>query len=369
MQYIQESATPLQALFNLVIFAIVTFLAYKAGCCGYRKYKGLIIFLVILFCLFAFWGADYFHYMEWFIINKGGAGEGHIENVYLYILKFSPTYTIFRLIIWGSAFFLLWKTSTRLKLDNKYFLFLFVICYLLRFSYSRTALGVAILFYGISFLIKPDRNKLFSYIWAFGVVVAAFFFHRSMLFAILPVFLSIVKLRRPYIIIALALFPFVVYVVNNLLYEHIMLNELVADDSTQYSAMQAYMNYDASQSSRSVQGPGMRIMNILQLIPFYVALVYFMFCSYFMKGFEIQDSRYHYILRFYFWIVYIASAFAFQYSVIHLRVMLIAYVPLIVLLAEHKETFGRGRATKLVLITAIFFQIYAILYSSYLTIA
>ena len=67
-----------------------------------------MILTALVFCLFSFWGTDWFHYAEmYFNILYVSGFNTSLESVYTLIAAISPNYLVFRAIIWGSALYLL----------------------------------------------------------------------------------------------------------------------------------------------------------------------------------------------------------------------------------------------------------------------
>ena len=86
---VQESATVLQALFDLVLWAFIPLETKKAYYPLYTlkpSYRRIGIFLILLFCLFPFWGGDYFHYQQaFFFFNRGLCMVGFIPHLVFHI--------------------------------------------------------------------------------------------------------------------------------------------------------------------------------------------------------------------------------------------------------------------------------------------
>ena len=100
-------------LFNIVILLLLFFTLKEAleppHMVSLAKYR-FALFLCVIFCVFSFWGTDWFHYLEKFPMLLSGE-KGHMESIYVWIAQnLSPNYIIFRLIIWGGAFYLFIKT-------------------------------------------------------------------------------------------------------------------------------------------------------------------------------------------------------------------------------------------------------------------
>lgn len=159
--------------------------------------------LMLLFCLFAYWDTDYFSFRVGFYTSL----SDFRDPLYYYLSKISfNSYTIFRFYIWGGALLLLVKTVQRLHINRNMCAFVFSIFFLLIFSYARVSLGMAMYFYGLSFLLVPNKNRtIASYIWGVIFVGCSYFGHRSMLLPILFTPLIFLKFNKYTIAILLAI--------------------------------------------------------------------------------------------------------------------------------------------------------------------
>ena len=117
-------------LFNIFILLLLFFILKEAleppHMVSLAKYR-FALFLCVIFCVFSFWGTDWFHYLEKFPMLQSGE-KGHMEDIYAWIAQnLSPNYIIFRLIIWGGAFFLFIKTLKNLDISIDLALLFFAI--------------------------------------------------------------------------------------------------------------------------------------------------------------------------------------------------------------------------------------------------
>ena len=156
------------------------------------------LFLCLLFYLFPMGGTDFYNYKEW--VETTGYKDIssipqyylHFEKPYYYIINIvNNNYFLFRLVVWGGSLFLYWQTAKRLKIDKSTFAFYLCICIVQLTAVSRVCLAFAIAFYGFSFLAQPIIRKgsnLFSFILGSSIILLSLFFHRSAIFllAILP---------------------------------------------------------------------------------------------------------------------------------------------------------------------------------------
>lgn len=193
----QTEATQNQYIFNFILMNVIFIFAY-----AYRnrnQSKPITWCLILIFLLFAYWDTDYFSFRQMFYTSL----ENFRDPMYYYLsLASFDSYTLFRLIIWGSALLLFKKTTDRYEISPNIAAYVFAIFFLLTFSYARVSLGMAMYFYGLSFLIKPHQtNKYWGFIWGLAFVCCSYFGHRSLLVLIALTPLAIFQLDRKKLLI------------------------------------------------------------------------------------------------------------------------------------------------------------------------
>ena len=214
---VQESATVLQALFDLVLWAFIPLETKKAYYPLYTlkpSYRRIGIFLILLFCLFPFWGGDYFHYQQaFFVFNRGGGLNQ--EPVYGWIYStFSFSYTVVRLCIWGCALFLLTRAYKICTPKFDLAIFLFGALYLHWYSYARASLAMSIILLGLALISSAKENRtLLYYFLGFALLGVSSFFHKSATIGIVAAIFSLFLLnakKRTIFIVALSI-PLIIY--------------------------------------------------------------------------------------------------------------------------------------------------------------
>lgn len=189
---LQHEATQNQYIFNFVLMNIIFLFSYL-----FRKNKRvvpLVWVLIAVFLLFAYWDTDYFSFRQIFYTSL----QGFRDPLYYYLSFVSfDSYTIFRLLIWGSALLLFYKTIKRFSLPLNYSAFIFCVFFLLTFSYARVSLGMAMYFYGVSKLLIPSKNNHWLNL-AIGIffIISSYWGHRSMLVPILLTPLLFIELNK-----------------------------------------------------------------------------------------------------------------------------------------------------------------------------
>ena len=169
-----------------------------------RSSRTILTISLIILTIAAYTRGDFFHYAD-IVQNYKYTGVTHMEAIYEFlIIAFNGNYLLWRIVVWGSALFLLFITFQRLKLDKHIsFLFLFL-AYITILNYSRTALAVAVYFFGLSFIVCPGKRKVLSYIIGILIVSATLLFHDSALALVLCtffVFLPFNKITIPIILL------------------------------------------------------------------------------------------------------------------------------------------------------------------------
>ena len=82
---------------------------------------------------------------------------------------------------------------------------LFVLCYLSRFI-SREQLGIAIMFFGSTYLVRPFKIKSLSYVLGILLIMGSYYFHSSMIVSIAMLIPAIIRVNAKRAVLVLALF-------------------------------------------------------------------------------------------------------------------------------------------------------------------
>lgn len=168
--------------------------------------------LITLFLVFQFTESDYWGYMNLFYDNVDLP-----EPLQNWIRSKFDDFYIWRLAVWGGAFIVFLLIFKRLDLNPRVFFPLFVLCYLPRFI-SREQLGIAIMFLGSTYLLKPIRLKKLSYVLGVLLILVSYFFHNSMVVSIgmlIPAFFRVdIKIARLILILFVPLIFFVNYLLS-----------------------------------------------------------------------------------------------------------------------------------------------------------
>lgn len=158
-----------------------------------RKAKGRSVILyicTIILTIAAYTRGDFFHYAE--VVQTGNNIE-HMESIYIWLTKVvHGNYLLWRLMVFGGALLLYQQIIKRFGLESRLSTFVFLICFILVFNYARASLAFAVYFYGLSYLIKPSRNRILGYVFGIVILTCSQFFHNSaiVLIVLTPIILT-----------------------------------------------------------------------------------------------------------------------------------------------------------------------------------
>lgn len=357
----RESATFGEILFNVLLFSFLLYLSYKGLNIKVKKNRTLFLVAgIILFSVFSFWGSDYFHYLEVFQDSKTSHNIHHLEGVYESIMSWTTSYTLFRFLIWGLAFVLIWLAKKRVNISNEVFLFFFILVFLLRFSYARVSLSLAFLYLGYILIMNEGKKRLLSIIVGIVCIIAAFTFHRSIILVFVALLLSFFMRNVKIIVLSLCFLPVVFYVTGDLLYDYIIVNEVITNEDT-LSAFNTYAQ--VTEGSTLSGGMGEAIGDFLESFSMYFALVVLFYYIHIKKLVNSKEDKL--LFSSYFGVMYIASAFYFVTPMIYFRVLYLAMLPLVFITANIYHVVGRIKLFKYMVSLFILSRTYTLLYSLY----
>ena len=160
--------------------------------------------LIITACI----DGDWFHYGEMvhdYDLTPNATNYG--EPVYFYIINtVNKNYLLFRIIVWGLAFWMTCMAFKRFEINPNIAVFFLIAVFLVKFNYARATLGMASYYLGLSFLLKPRKslshiNWLLAILFLFG----AYVFHHSMLVLIILTITAFLPFDKPVVIMAMAI--------------------------------------------------------------------------------------------------------------------------------------------------------------------
>lgn len=363
-----DESSALLVFIDIIIYFIIYFNFKNSKCFPYRikKNKTFGLFLLLLFCLFSFWGSDWFHYYELFPEIKAGS-DTHLENVYYLIGRISPNYIIFRLIIWGTGLILYAKTISRLEVSNDLCWFVFASSYLIWFSYSRVSLAMAIAFCGFAFIV--GKNRAFqTLLLGVGLILVSFFFHKSSSFAIVCILITLIAQRIPKLTYALLIimFPLLVLYVNSSLSEFMMMS-FDTDSGDINAYMMSGQRYFNGNQNNAV-GMGEMFRNLLERIPYYCTSAFSIFALYKSKIAIPSSIKPFMVLQVI--IVMLSSVLLFSPTAlttgtIYIRFLRFAFIPTSIVLAYLYQSGYANKFIRIIIFLANIGAIYALTYSFY----
>ena len=327
----------------------------------------LAIVLCCIFCLFSFWGTDWFHYQESFPNLKMGY-KISIEDVYVWIAKhLSPNYIFFRLVIWGSALILFLKIIERLSVSKELVLLFFGCIYIVWFSYGRVSLSMALLFYGFSLLNNPFKNKLMSYILGGAIILTSFYFHKSSIFGISATILVVIIQKYPqkFLLLLIVLYPIIIIILRSQI-TLFLLSDIAYSDNNLSDYMlsgQGYMNNDIIN-----RGVGAKLQTLLEGIPYFlIAFIGFKVLRSKLKQSIPYDIRSFVLLQII--IVVFSSVFAFDLgantNLFYIRFLRFGGIPTAIVMAYLYQNRLYWKITRITVFIAALSMSYTLLYSFY----
>lgn len=325
---------------------------------------GIGCFVCLLFCLFSFWGTDWFHYNETFFWVKEGL-HTHLEDIYIWIIQcLSPNYLVFRLIVWGLALYLFYRIIKVMPVSDGLALFLFSSIYIIWFAYARVSLAMAMAFYGYALIVKNKPN-LVSVVLGAAILLASYFFHKSSSFVIAVAIFALLLKKYPRYAIYIVLLSFPAIIIGANMGISDFMGSNVDTDSTmgEYMASgQHYMNTDST-----VGGIGAIIQILLERGPYYLT-AYLSVKMLNTKNMTIpKDIQAFMLLQIL--IVIFASVFAFNLGAntdtLYGRFIRFGIIPTPIVLAYLYQSGYQSKKVKFTVYVAVLGTVYALLYSFY----
>lgn len=236
---------------------------------------GLAYILFALLCLFSFYDTDWFHYQEIMSILKQSRFieyglDTNMEPGYISIAEsVGYKYIPFRAIVWGASLLSFIYTIKRYNLNAARSL-LFILPFVIIFTYARVTLTMALAFFAFSFIVKPIKNrKIISYTLALSVLcIVLLYLHKSAII-LLPVFvLSLFHFNKKSIYTILPILILIILSMNLVIGYY---NTFLGDVNAEY--LDRYM-----EESTSEQGIGEKVYRFMSSTPFYLIALYIINC-------------------------------------------------------------------------------------------
>lgn len=349
----------------LIVFGLVTLLKPKLT--HKAANTNLIIYysLILVFCLFSFWGQDWFGYLSTYeYYHNNNDDSSHLEPFYLYLIQgHTINYLHFRLIVWGTALLFVFLAVKRLKLNMNIATYFFVITTLIWFSYGRVSLSMSIMMYGATWL-TTDKSKFSAkhLVIALLLIFLSCFFHKSAIWGAAIILLSYIFLfiPRASLTILLILFPVLLYFSSGLgTYFLDLEGSEEAFDSI--SSAQFYL-----QDDKSMLGMGARIAKLLEWIPKFIA-------AYLCYKFIRRGTHSPNLIKLFCIIVFVncllSSIFLFNIGlntdVVYSRFQRFGIIPMFIVLAYMYENCIMKKEIKYLTSLILASTFYSLIYSAY----
>lgn len=321
-------------------------------------YGDIILLIAVVFTsIVAFTRGDFFSYAE---IVRFDFNTEHIEDFYRWLIDFvNHNYLLWRIVVWGGALLLLLITIKRLQLDVGFTFLVFFLGYIQVFNYARVSLACAVYFWGLSFLIKPLRSKILSYIIAASSIWCCQYFHTSV-YALMGItvflFVPLNKRTIPILLLVAVIFMRASY--------SLFLNYMSFSDETYAEKFMQYEEYSERGFLAGISG---FLTNVLEygsiLVPFIIVTknVYY-------KN-EIVTTSIKGLQRILFGIVFVALTFVFMADTIvyFYRILNMAIIPLSIMISYlYTNAIMSNKELKICVYWFVANQLFFNLYSVYL---
>lgn len=192
---------------------------------------------LLLFCIFGAYGGDWFSYREEIdYLNSFSRmpEQRHLESIYIWIIEYIThnNYILFRVLIWTTSFYCLSNSFIRLNIDNISTWSCFaVLSVAVSYAIGRGAIGFSLILWGYSFLLRPGRNKILSYVKGSILLILSLFCHKSMFLLAPLTYLSFINFNiRRTIICAIIIIPIIGIVQHYILLRLAMGEEVTGSD-------------------------------------------------------------------------------------------------------------------------------------------
>lgn len=367
--------TPVLVFFNIFLIFILFLISRSA----YRYFelskpkRNIVLILVLICCLFSFWGKDWFGYLEYFEEIQQGYNVKAMEPIYNFVGGLCPNYIVFRLIIWGTAFLLFYRTIRTLPINKDVALFFFCSIFLIWFSYARVSLAMATMFYGYAKLATAENRFGLRGIVGISLICISFFLHKSSIIAIIALLISEVlrRFNKKFVIwFFILLFPIGVYILTSRfsgIVEYLvggegsMLNEYAISGNK-------YLESDVHNA-----GIGTYIQSFLENFPYYLlALMSIKALSRYRQTIPHSIQLFMVVLIL---LILIASLFAFDLglntSAVYVRMMRYLQIPACILLTyfhTHRYFPKLTHYTCVIFIASTVYSLVYVMYNSYMAL-
>lgn len=377
---------PILVFANLLMITFLVLLSRKGlrAPFNFRPWRRYLVILVsFAFCLFSFWGTDWFHYAGMYInlVYMDGFNTS-LEDVYYLIANYlSPNYLVFRAIVWGGALYLFCLLCKHASVRGDLMLALFCAIWLIDFSYGRIVMAYTMMYLGGAVLLKPVNGKiLLSVILGFVLLGLSLFFHKTAFFGVALVLLALFPrlLNKRTFVLVMMMYPFVLLLVQLLLIQFMDTAVDPNEHNSSSAAGQAYLSDDTKEI-----GPAYLLYLMLRYVPYYMIA----WIAYKVNLFQPEENaekesdvpsslpdevpaEVRFFSRLTVYIVLVSTIFLFDLGAstitLYMRFLMYGFIPACVVLAWAWQHRICPRMAKLAFLTGVSGTFYALLYSFYL---
>lgn len=285
----------------------------------------LIGFFIVTHCL----QGDFYSMMDYVHNYSSIAGAWNFgEEVYHKIgLGVGKNYFLFRTIVWGGSFFLFCMTAKRMNVSVYFASILLLATHVIIFSYARATSAMAIYFFGLSFLCRPLKPKLFSYIIGALIIYFSMEFHRSALIMAIMSVMILVPIKRWSIVLLLFLLP-----AMSILFSDILAG--IAADGTNEVLAQKMEYYSEQEMRHGISG---LLIMFLEYMSFYVPFILTAICVFSKGGIKKVPIEHLRMYKVAFGLIVVSLMFLFlgsSYTVYTYRVLFMSMIPLTILIVK-----------------------------------
>lgn len=331
---------------------------------GYSTVLGICATLFL--CIFAFYDSDYYHYLEIFQ-SVSTDFIYHVEDVYIPIALFAKgNYTVFRACVWGVAVLLAFWTFRRLDLPFPLVVLCFLCLIVLKFGYGRVSLALSIATFGLSYIVKPAKFKILSYLFGIVLILLSTLFHSSAIVYVVFLLISMVAINagRGSMIIFL-----VVYLLSVLAFQRLGSQDIFRFISG-YEETEGAISY-LEGDFKGYGGIGPTINMVLGRLPFFIALI----DALIIKWKNLQLSMPSFI-RFFvnLCIVTVLGAILFLFGknvntyTLYYRFLYFAMLPIVIMVCYCIQNNILPKLMKFTIIAGVICSLYNLMYASYCAI-
>ena len=366
MELVQQ---PLYVFSNLLLYLFMLFLAYR----GIMNRDGekfryiLSVFLMFLFCEYAFWGGDYFYYISEFKEARLGA-RVNLEPFYYMIARIFTSYESIRLIIWGMALVLLLLAFRIIEKKSEYLTYVYISTYFIWFTYARASLAMAAIILGTTLLAHSNRKLLFLQMLGLGLLVLSINFHKSATFGIVMGIFAIASYR-----LGKWAFLFLIFIGFVVMYRFIDVIDLMDIAELQEERLEYTMG--VAQNYLEGEERSMGYGELVEKVSFHIS-VYMIAILFLMSVFDEKNKEFPKYARIFgcyaYWAALSSSVFLldlnYNTSELYERFSMYALIPGSIFLWKLYDTGYKRKYTITTLVIAVFSTLYTLSYTYYCSV-